>query len=167
MLRKEYLFDDLKAVDIFASRLLRPTTLDEFLSSGVFVFIDSKVKGNAFLNQLASLLADGGAHVSHLLATDLVGQAIQAPLAQVLESKHTLSVLLLEEVQEILLDPAGDSVLRSLKAARDATNLSHQRPRKFLLIATGTSPEEILRLVSDPLQAFYGATAATITEFEV
>ena len=167
MLRNDYLFDDLSAVEKLASRLLTPTVLDESLSSGVFVLVDSKVKGNALLNQLAILLADGGAHVTHLLATDLVGQEIQASLAQVFGSQHTLSVLLLEEAQELLLDPAGDSVLRSLKAARDAMNLSHLRPGKFILIATGTSPADILRLVSDPLQAFYGATAATITEFDV
>jgi hypothetical protein len=94
---------------------------------------------------------------------DTIGKATGATLVQAFEGIRRTAqkqiVFILDEAQHALSTSEGASTLFALKAARDALNLTADRPG-LAILATGSVRSKIADLVSRKSQAFYGATVS-------
>lgn len=92
---------------------------------------------------------------------ELVGKPGGATLAHAFEGLHKTTgkpiVLIIDEAQHALGSKDGRGVLLALKAARDALNVTSDRP-KLAILATGSVRGKLADLVHKKTQAFYGAT---------
>jgi hypothetical protein len=94
---------------------------------------------------------------------DSVGKSSGTTLAKAFEGIHKASgkqiVFIVDEAQHALSTSEGSSALFALKAARDALNLTSDRPG-LAILATGSVRGKVADLVSRKSQAFYGATVS-------
>lgn len=92
-----------------------------------------------------------------------LGEAGEVSLAQaftqLVDQTKTDLVLIVDEVQECLISEDGQSLLRALKAARDAVNLRPSTPGHFLFIGTGSHRALLQEMATRRKEAFFGATS--------
>jgi len=165
----------------FARRLLRPRVLDIGLRSGVFLSRQLPLH-----DQLVSALESEGALVlsvsidsegatPHERVRSAVSRELErqgrpriepyrdgATLALMLQMlvDHAMAdtVLILKPIEHVCAEEHGQSLLRALKAARDAINLRRNAKRHFLFIGVGSDHTLLNKLVSGSDQSFLGAT---------
>lgn len=94
---------------------------------------------------------------------DKVGLPGGTTLAKAFEGLRSATgkqiVFIIDEAQHALTTAEGESTLFALKAARDALNLTSERPG-LAILATGSVRSKISDLVMRKNQAFYGAAVA-------
>lgn len=71
-------------------------------------------------------------------------------------------ILLLSDVRLLAVGPAGERIMKSLKACRDESNLKANFAGRFVLVAAGSPDPVITNMASNSHQAFYGATSLFI-----
>lgn len=95
---------------------------------------------------------------------ETIGQSSGATLAKAFEALHQRAkrpiVFILDEAQHALSSERGADTLFALKAARDALNVTAEKPQ-LAIIATGSARGKIADLVMRKNQAFYGASTET------
>lgn len=91
---------------------------------------------------------------------DTIGKPDGATLAQAFQALHSKVkkqiVFIIDEAQHALTTDAGSAALFALKAARDALNLTAERPQ-LAILATGSLRGKLMDLTRRKTQAFYGA----------
>lgn len=94
---------------------------------------------------------------------DTVGKPGGTTLAKAFEGLRAATekqiVFIIDEAQHALSTTEGESTLFALKAARDALNLTSDRPG-LAILATGSMRSKLSDLVMRKNQAFYGASVA-------
>ena len=88
-----------------------------------------------------------------------LAQALAQALTEAVDRVGTDLVLIVDEVQHAIASEAGNQLLLSLKAARDAINTRPDTPGHFILIGTGSHRALVNELTARRNQAFSGATS--------
>ena len=117
----------------------------------------AKVRKAGVKAKLAGFDADLGFEI------ESIGKSGGATLSKAFEAMHQATgkqiVFIIDEAQHALSTAEGSSTLFALKAARDALNLTSDRPG-LAILATGSVRGKISDLVSRKSQAFYGAAVS-------
>ena len=85
------------------------------------------------------------------------GATLAEAFAQVIDQAQTDLVLIVDEVQQCLGREDAQSLMQSLKAARDAINLRPATPGHFLFIGTGSHRSLVQEMTVRRKEAFVGA----------
>lgn len=95
---------------------------------------------------------------------ETVGQPNGVTLVKAFEALHRRVkkpiVFILDEAQHALSSPRGADTLFALKAARDALNITSEKPQ-LAILATGSARAKIADMVTRKNQPFYGASTET------
>lgn len=126
------------------------------------------------LKKLAGKAEVAGFKAEFGFERESIGKTDGTTLARAFEALHKKTgkqiVFIIDEAQHALTTEAGSNTLFALKAARDALNITADKPQ-LAILATGSLRGKISNLVLRKNQAFYGADIQTFptlgTDFAV
>lgn len=148
-------------VDLWEDRTRDP---GELISSAVGQALETQLrkvtKALASIKKLAGKVDVAGFKAEFGFERDTIGQRDGTTLAKAFTALHARAkkpiVLILDEAQHALMTESGTDMLFALKAARDALNLTAQKPQ-LAVLATGSVRGKLANMVLRRNQPFYGA----------
>ncbi len=93
---------------------------------------------------------------------EIEGATLAEGFCETVEQAQTDLILIVDEVQECLKGRDAQSLLRALKAARDAVNLRPATPGHFMFIGAGSSITMAHEMTAGTEAAFAGAVIVEI-----
>lgn len=84
-------------------------------------------------------------------------------MTELVQATQTDVVLIFDQLDTSLMDGVGLSVMKSLKAARDAVNLRSEMPGHFVFVGISSDKLLVTSMTSRADQPFYGAISQELT----